>query len=289
MTTDDAPRPVLDAALRVVSYGGGVQSTALLVLAAQGRIDFRCFLFCNVGADSEHPKTLLYVAETAQPYAERHGLDFHWLHRERRAIDPATHRRLPPQPETLLDRLTRPGSRSIPLPVRMSGSGAPGTRSCTADFKIRLMSRWLREHGVTAEQPADVALGISLDEFSRARTDSGEAVQHLVYPLLDLRLRREDCERIILDAGLPVPPKSACWFCPFHTLRAWDRMRREEPDLFWRAVELERTLNERRRRLGKDPVWFTDRLRPLDEVVSGEQLPMFGEEELGCLSGYCAA
>lgn len=28
------------SALRVVSYGGGVQSTALLVLAAQLRIDF---------------------------------------------------------------------------------------------------------------------------------------------------------------------------------------------------------------------------------------------------------
>jgi hypothetical protein len=39
---------------RVVSYGGGVQSNALLVLAAQGRIDYRTFLFANVGDDSEH-------------------------------------------------------------------------------------------------------------------------------------------------------------------------------------------------------------------------------------------
>ena len=30
--------------LRVFSYGGGVQSTAALVLAAQGKIDFRVFL-----------------------------------------------------------------------------------------------------------------------------------------------------------------------------------------------------------------------------------------------------
>jgi hypothetical protein len=39
--------------LRVISYGGGVQSTALLVLAAQGRIDFGVFLFANVGDDSD--------------------------------------------------------------------------------------------------------------------------------------------------------------------------------------------------------------------------------------------
>lgn len=47
-------------ALRVISYGGGVQSTALLVLAASGRIDFRTFLFANVGDDSEHNATLVY-------------------------------------------------------------------------------------------------------------------------------------------------------------------------------------------------------------------------------------
>ncbi len=49
--------------LRVCSYGGGVQPTALLVLAAQGTIDYRTFLFCNVGDDSEHPATLCYVRE----------------------------------------------------------------------------------------------------------------------------------------------------------------------------------------------------------------------------------
>ena len=43
--------------LRVFSYGGGVQSTAALVLASQHKIDFKTFLFCNVGDDSENPAT----------------------------------------------------------------------------------------------------------------------------------------------------------------------------------------------------------------------------------------
>jgi hypothetical protein len=59
---------------RVVSYGGGVQSNALLVLAAQGRIDYRTFLFANVGDDSEHPATLRYVRGVAMPYAAAHGI-----------------------------------------------------------------------------------------------------------------------------------------------------------------------------------------------------------------------
>ncbi len=57
--------------IKVTSYGGGVQSTALLVLAAQGRIDFKTFLFCNVGDDSENPETLEYVRQIAIPFAVR--------------------------------------------------------------------------------------------------------------------------------------------------------------------------------------------------------------------------
>ena len=85
--------------LRVVSHGGGVQTTALLVLAAQSRIDFQTFLFANVGDDSEHPSTLRYLREIAVPYAEQHGITIHELHRVARVG----------QPETIRQRITRPG------------------------------------------------------------------------------------------------------------------------------------------------------------------------------------
>jgi hypothetical protein len=39
---------------RQLSYGRGVQSNALLVLAGQGPIDCRTFPFANVGDNSEH-------------------------------------------------------------------------------------------------------------------------------------------------------------------------------------------------------------------------------------------
>ena len=92
-TTSDLTKPPL----RAVAYGGGVQSTALLVLAAQGQIDFPVFLFCNVGADSEDPATLTYVEDHAKPYAALHGIQLHELHRVRR--DGTT--------ETLYGRLAR--------------------------------------------------------------------------------------------------------------------------------------------------------------------------------------
>ncbi|MER7278018.1 phosphoadenosine phosphosulfate reductase [Dactylosporangium sp. NPDC000244] len=189
--------------LRAIAYGGGVQSTALLVLAATGRIDYPVFLFANVGADSEDPATLSYLKRYAKPYAAAHGITLHELHRIRR--DGSI--------ETLYGRLTRPQSRSLPIPVRMS-SGAPGTRSCTSDFKIKIMGRWLKAHGAAPATPAQVGIGISLDEIHRVNNRRAMPYEQPVYPLLDHQppLRRIDCERIITAAGLPVPGKSACWF-----------------------------------------------------------------------------
>lgn len=72
--------------IKAFSFGGGVQSTAALVLAAQGRIDYRTFLFANVGSDSELPATLRYVRDFAIPFAEAHGLSIVELFRAAQCV-----------------------------------------------------------------------------------------------------------------------------------------------------------------------------------------------------------
>jgi hypothetical protein len=264
--------------IQALSYGGGVQSTAMLVLAAQGEIPHRLALFSNVGDDSEHPATLTYLREVAIPYAAAHGIDLRVLSRIRRDG----------QTETLLQRLMRNDS-SIGIPVRMSDSGAPGNRNCTLDFKIRVIAKELKRMGATADDPADMALGISLDEYQRMRTESGIPHERLTYPLIDLRMSRQDCINLIESAGLPVPPKSSCWFCPFHSTAHWRRMLKDEPELFARSADLEQMLNDRRTKLGLYPVWLTRHLRPLAEAVTDDgQLDMF--ESGSCdIAGYCHA
>lgn len=253
--------------LRVVSYGGGVQSTALLVLAAQGFIDYPVFLFANVGDDSEHPATLQYVREVAWDYASQHGIQIEELHREPRRG------RYKGERLTLWRQLMEPESRSLPIPVRMS-NGAPGRRACTADYKIKTVQRWVKAHGATSENPAATAIGISTDEWERATTRTSNDYETLEYPLLNIEwkgrtgLNRGDCMEVIKSAGLPVPPKSSCFFCPFHTPQVFRDQARDEPDLFARSVLLEETLNERRVKLGKDPVWLTRFARPLRDVVA---------------------
>ncbi len=260
--------------LRVFAYGGGWQSNAALVLAAQGKLSYRTFLFCNVGDDSEDPATLAYVRDHAMPYAAANGLDLHEIQRRKR--DGSV--------ETIYGRLTRQGSRSLPIPVRMS-NGAPGTRNCTADFKIRVIGKWVKAHGASAADPAAIAIGISLDEIERANTRRQEPYERLEYPLLDLLVRRSDCPAIIASAGLPMPPKSACWFCPLHRESAWTDMRRERPALFSRACDLEEMLIKRRRDLGKDEVYLSRFGRPLGEVIRDQ--PTLFDDESHCDSGYC--
>lgn len=264
--------------LRVVSYGGGVQSTALMVLAAQERINFRTFLMANVGDDSEHPATLRYVREVAAPYAKANGIDLHLLDRVKR--DGTV--------ETLWGRLMRPESKSLPIPVRMD-NGAPGTRSCTADFKIKVIGKWVKQHGATADNPAIIGIGISVDEIHRANNRRVDPHEQIVYPLLDLGMRRTDCMRIIREAGLPVPPKSSCFFCPFHRPSVWLDMRRDEPELFDKAAHLEDTLNARRAALGKDRVYLTRFAAPLRDVVpvGVETLPFADDGDGSCDSGWC--
>lgn len=262
--------------MRVFSFGGGVQSTAVLVIAAAKVIHYDAFLFANVGDDSENPDTLSYIREVALPFAKRYGLRIEMVRRTRRD---GTH-------QTLLERIHQ-DSRSVPIPLRLAPVGAPGRRSCTQDFKMKPIADWLKAHGATDDAPATLGIGISTDEFQRARTTSKFSNQLLEYPLLNLRVDRAKCLRLITIAGLPHPPKSACWFCPYHRVGDWQRIRQEHPERFADAVAVEKLLSERRQSWGKTACFLSTRMQPLDEAIPNE-LPVLPNEPLDtCESGYC--
>ena len=263
--------------LTVFSFGGGVQSTAALVLAAQGKLQVDAFLFANVGEKSENPATLRYVHEVAMPYAKAHGIQLIELRRIRR--DGTS--------EDLYDRIMS-GKRGLVIPVHLQGSG-PMRRQCTVDFKIAVINRWLREHGATASNPATVMLGISTNEELRAaRQHDGPRYRQVTYPLLapDVRMSRMDCINVIVGAGLPIPPKSSCHFCPYHTLQAWRDLRDDQPDVFVQDVRLEQHLTDWSLKRGHRPVYLSSQQRPLPQVVGNASQPRLFEDET-CESGYC--
>lgn len=254
----------------IVSHGGGVQTTALLALAATGEIPHRTFVFANVGDRAEKPETLAYLRNVAAPFAERHGLTL----TERRWVTRVG------TPRDLFDDLTDPDTRSWPIPVQ------GGNRLCTIRYKIAVVNRWMRENGATPSDPMRVAIGFSVDEIDRARTpgvDPNVPYRIVEYPLIDLEITRAQCHRIIAAADLPDPPRSSCWFCPLQSTAEWRHTRATDPHRFTAAVALEATINRRRAELHRRPM-FLHGDAPLDVSVDDQlQLPGFG-----CTDGACA-
>lgn len=269
--------PLLTArasSLRIFSYGGGVQSNAVLVLQAQGKLanPYDAFVFANVGADSENPATLDYIETVAKPFAQKHGIEL---------IEVA-------HPwDTILQRIYRT-KRSIVIPLRMSG-GKPATRACTVDFKIRIVNKWIADQHA---QWATVGMGISLDEWQRLRDTQWHAkdIDDLAfnkrreYPLINLHLRRADCHQIITSAGLPDAPKSSCWFCPHRHINELRRSKRDTPEEFVRIVAIEEYINLKRSDV--DPVRYLQSLIPLNRIDKVNE--MFPEYKFqACDEGVC--
>lgn len=261
--------------MRVCSFGAGVQSTAVLVLAAEGRVQYDAFVFANVGEDSENPDTLRYFREFTQPYAEQHGLNLVEVSGGRNGKEPS------------LYQMIWKDKRWCPLPVFGSISGAPMRRRCTSDFKIIPIAKWAKRQGV---KEMVCGLGISTDEIHRARVMEPRKVagvlQYVEYPLIDLRISRNECSNIITQAGLPAPPRSSCYFCPFHSPAAWIRLKEKHPDSFERAVEMEKEIQRQFAARNHEGTYYLHRAcKPL-EIAVGNQATFFNELEM-CESGYC--
>ena len=123
-------------------------------------------------------------------------------------------------------------------------------------------------------------IGFSLDEAARVlRMQAGEEFQKglIRFPLVDdVPMRRQGAIDLVVDVmGWPKPPRSRCWLCPNQADEEWMELPAEE---FAKAVTVDRQLRER------DPHLFLhESLKPLDEVVFGEQRDF----SRACDSGVC--
>ena len=70
---------------------------------------------------------------------------------------------------------------------------------------------------------------------------------------MDWELNREACKRLIANAGLPVPVKSACFFCPACKKPELVELAAEHPDLHACALALEDRYRSGKHFRGDDP------------------------------------
>ncbi len=226
--------------LRVLSLGAGVQSTALALMAVQGVVGPLpdAVIFADPGAESA--ATMEHL-DWLEGHITRHTNGRVAVHRvSNGSITDTIERRSRGQ---LPDRQDGESGRFVSAPF-YTGNGGMGRRQCTREFKIEPLQKKQRElmgykpRQRIPAQSCEVWIGISTDEVIRA----GAAFERWVvnrYPLLEERKSRHDCELWLTRNGFPVPPKSACVFCPYRTNAEWRWMRDNDPEGWAEACRID--------------------------------------------------
>ena len=194
----------------IVSYGGGVNSTAMLLGMIEMNIRPAAVLFADTGG--ELPETYEYVKLFSGHLVTVNLPAIVWV--TLRGPD-----------ETLEAECLRKS---------MLPSLAYGGRSCSVKWKKDAQRQWLKASWL-ADKNVCGAIGFDADEGRRAIT--GKDIEW--YPLIDWNWGRQECVDAIKRAGLPVPPKSSCFFCPARKKHEIIQLANCHPDLFDRACVME--------------------------------------------------
>ncbi|MHC4395643.1 MAG: phosphoadenosine phosphosulfate reductase domain-containing protein [Planctomycetota bacterium] len=211
--------------LHIISYGGGVNSTAmtLLLLKQQKPIDY--ILFADTG--EEKPETYQFVEVFDQYLKDKHSLSI-------TIVKPM----VDGKPQTLSEYC----QKHVILP-------SFHWRFCTDKFKIRPIRSFLKlvfersEASVASKSESFVEyIGFDTGEWERIKKSRWRDTTY-VYPLIDEDIHRIDCECIIRQHGLPIPPKSSCYFCPFTKPQELAELQEKHPDLIAKMQELEEYVN----------------------------------------------
>ncbi|MFH1487130.1 MAG: hypothetical protein ABIH46_13745, partial [Chloroflexota bacterium] len=171
--------------------------------------------------------------------------------------------------------------------LAVDGKKGQLARQCTRTWKIdairRFLSGLLKERGLRKTPEVAVSIqGISWDEATRMRDSD---VKYVVneYPLVDLRMTRQDCIAWLESHGLPVPAKSSCVFCPYQNKESWRQLvHNGGPDLEV-AIHIDEAIRNKRDLF---PVFIHPLRVPLLEAVKDDGQLEFWPEAT-CDGGYC--
>lgn len=265
--------------MRFLSLGAGVQSSTVALMIAHGEIA---------------PVNAAIFSDTQwEPSGVYRWLD--WLDAEiQRLPHPFPIHRVTRGSirDGVLVKQNDTGERfaSVPWHIQQpDGTMGMGRRQCTREYKLEPLIRAKRQ--LLGYQPrqripkgsCQTLIGISLDEAIRAK-ESMERWNENVFPLLDLRMTRQDCLRWMERKGYPKPPKSSCLGCPFHSDKQWRELK-EDPEAWSDIVQIDRAIREPVR--GMRGRQFMHRsAKPIDEVDFSTpeergQLTMFTQDGFG--------
>lgn len=219
--------PVADPVLRILSLGGGVQSTTLAEAAARGDVGPMpdCAIFADTGWEPKH------VIDHVAHLKERLPFPIHIVSAGNLRDDIFAGQNT---------RTTR--MPSVPFFIKNpDGSIGMGRRQCTAHYKLEPIKRKVRSllgvgpRARIAPGSVEMWIGISTDEVVRL---TPSRVQYIVnrFPLIEANMSRRDCERWLAERQLRAA-KSACLGCSFRSNAEWRHLRDNYPDEWMDTVK----------------------------------------------------
>lgn len=253
----------------VLNLGAGVQSSCLALMAAKGEI-------------TPMPDFAVFADTQAEPQSVYDWLD--WLEKQLPfPIYRVTRGNLTEESLAIKIR-KRDGPRSkagettvrrlIPLfGIMPNGEKTAAIgRKCTADYKIAPILKEIRKRCKVSRGQKEASItqwiGISWDEMQRMRESGHPWTQHR-WPLIEMRMTRAMCLEWLKQNGYPEPPRSACYYCPFHSDKEWRNLRDNDPEFFKKAVDFDKEIRGVYKK--GDPtmlmeVYLHNSCKPLDEI-----------------------
>jgi hypothetical protein len=145
-------------------------------------------------------------------------------------------------------------------------------RACTADYKIKPIIKKIKELAKIKWGQKEVTvtqwIGISWDEMQRMKEPRVKWTHHR-FPLIEKKMSRWHCLQWMKDNNYPEPPRSACFYCPFHSDDEWRRLRNNEPKHFQEAIEFDdkiRKIYKKANPSMKMEVYLHNSCKPLSEI-----------------------
>lgn len=244
----------------VGTYGSGTNSTAALVECVNRGIPVDIIVFADTGGEKPHTyKYLQYFSE--------------WLvSKGYPAIDIV-------QAKTTLeaDCLRRNALPSV----------AYGFKTCSQRFKAEPQDKFFNNHPLTkaewaAGRKVTKIIGFDAGESHRIKHYESKKYENW-FPLVDWDMGREECIETIKKAGLVLPGKSACFFCPSSKRKEVSELAVIYPDLMERAVAMEKNADLTKiKGLGRSYAWG-DHIKLIDMFDDSFDHPP--EIICGCFDG----
>lgn len=256
--------------LHVISLGAGVQSSAMALMAARGEL-------------APMPSCAIFADTQGEPQSVYKWLD--WLEGQ---LPFPVHRVTAGNlaAASLKVRVSKAGNKYAKhmIPAYLLGAdGSKGIqmRQCTLDFKITVIIRRIAQLRKDAGKPPVIQwIGISRDEAQRMKPSRVSYIEN-IWPLVAANITRHGCLSWMKRNGFPVPPRSACVFCPYHSDAEWKRLKLEEPEGFEQAVQYDSDLRLALRDVTRGTPYLHASRVPLEQVdfdSNGGQPSLFGNE-----------